>query len=70
MDRKNVCSGDWRADAGTTPIGLSEEDIVNAVRNVPGYLDVSTGDLIAVYRLARQFALLRVARDDAAQVKS
>ncbi len=38
-------------------IALSDEDIVAAMRDIPGYLDISTEDFRQIYHLAHQRAL-------------
>ena len=44
------------------PIELKEEDILEAMRAIPGYLDITPGDFKDVYRLAFQHALERLTR--------
>ena len=41
---------------------LKEEDILEAMRAIPGYLDITPGDFKEVYRLAFQHALERLNR--------
>jgi len=38
---------------------LNDEDILDAMRHIPGYLDISTEDFRAIYHLARSHALDR-----------
>lgn len=48
---------------GTDDIGeleLSDEDIMDAMRHIPGYIDITTQDFRAVYHLAHRHALDRV----------
>jgi CBS domain-containing membrane protein len=48
---------------GPTPgIEFKEEDILEAMRAIPGYLDITPGDFKEVYRLAFQHALERLSR--------
>lgn len=39
---------------------LSDEDILDAMRHIPGYLDISTEDFRAIYHLAHTHALDRL----------
>lgn len=41
---------------------LSDEDILDAMRHIPGYLDISTQDFRAIYHLAHGHALERLFR--------
>jgi CBS domain-containing membrane protein len=43
-------------------IEIKEEDILEAMRAIPGYLDITPGDFKEVYRLAFQHALERLSR--------
>jgi CBS domain-containing membrane protein len=43
-------------------IDLKEEDILEAMRAIPGYLDITPGDFKEIYRLAYQHALERLSR--------
>jgi CBS-domain-containing membrane protein len=45
---------------GEVAIELSDRDILNAMENIPGYLDVSTEDFKAIYRLAHAHAIERI----------
>ena len=44
-------------------LDLKEEDILEAMRAIPGYLDITPGDFKEVYRLAFRHALERLSRD-------
>ena len=44
-------------------LDLKEEDILEAMRAIPGYLDITPGDFKEIYRLAFQHALERLNRD-------
>jgi CBS-domain-containing membrane protein len=39
---------------------LSDEDILDAMRHIPGYLDISTEDFRIIYHLAWRHALDRL----------
>ncbi|MFA5110373.1 MAG: CBS domain-containing protein [Desulfobaccales bacterium] len=43
-------------------IELKDEDIYEAMRAIPGYLDITPGDFKEIYRLAFQHALERLSR--------
>ena len=49
--------------APTPGIEIKEEDILEAMRAIPGYLDITPGDFKEIYRLAFQHALERLSRD-------
>ena len=42
-----------------TEIELTDEDVLDAMRQIPGYLDISTEDFRAIYHLAHAHALGR-----------
>lgn len=42
---------------------LSDEDILDAMRHIPGYLDITTGDFREIYRLAHAHAVDRLFRN-------
>jgi CBS domain-containing membrane protein len=46
----------------TPGIEIKDEDILEAMRAIPGYLDITPGDFKEVYRLAFQHALERLSR--------
>jgi CBS domain-containing membrane protein len=50
-------------NAPTPGIEMNEEDILEAMRAIPGYLDITPGDFKEVYRLAFQHALERLSRE-------
>jgi len=53
-----------KTEIGSVPgIDFKEEDILEAMRSIPGYLDITPGDFREVYRLAFQHALERLSRD-------
>jgi CBS-domain-containing membrane protein len=39
---------------------LNDEDVLDAMRRIPGYLDISTGDFRAIYHLAHNHAIDRL----------
>lgn len=43
-----------------TELELSDEDILDAMRHIPGYLDISTEDFRLVYHLAHRHAVERL----------
>lgn len=51
-------------DGDQIPVGpeleLTDEDILDALAAVPGYIDISTEDFRTVYHLAWRHALLRL----------
>ena len=47
----------------TSGVELQEEDILEAMRAISGYLDITPGDFKEVYRLAFQHALERLSRE-------
>lgn len=57
-DLKAVRSGE---DDGPE-LDLSDEDILDAMRHIPGYLDISTQDFRAIYHLAHAHAQERLFR--------
>ncbi len=53
---------DKPANAAAPGIDIKEEDILEAMRAIPGYLDITPADFKEVYRLAFQHALERLRR--------
>jgi CBS domain-containing membrane protein len=47
-------------------IELKDEDVYEAMQDIPGYLDITPGDFKEIYRLAFQHALERLGREVAA----
>ncbi len=41
---------------------LTDEDILDAMRHIPGYLDISTEDFRVIYHLAWRHAVARLRR--------
>jgi CBS domain-containing protein len=50
------------APGPTAGMEIKDEDILEAMRAIPGYLDITPGDFKEVYRLAFQHALERLSR--------
>ena len=46
----------------STGLDLKDEDIYEAMKQIPGYLDITPGDFKDVYLLAYQHALERLSR--------
>jgi CBS domain-containing membrane protein len=56
-------SGAIRSGADDLPeLELSDEDILDAMRHIPGYLDITTADFRAIYHLAHRHSLDRLFR--------
>lgn len=51
---------DRAADEAMPEVELSDEDILDAMRHVPGYLDITPGDFREVYHLALRHAVERL----------
>jgi CBS domain-containing membrane protein len=51
------------APGPTAGMEIKDEDILEAMRAIPGYLDITPGDFKEIYRLAFQHALDRLSRD-------
>lgn len=43
----------------TTDPGISDDDVLDAMRHIPGYLDITVEDFQILYRLAQNYALTR-----------
>ncbi len=55
--------GAIRSGADDLPeLELSDEDILDAMRHIPGYLDITTADFRAIYHLAHRHSLDRLFR--------
>lgn len=55
-------ASDKFAGAPAPGFEIKEEDILEAMRDIPGYLDITPGDFKEVYRLAFAHALERLSR--------
>jgi CBS domain-containing membrane protein len=51
---------DQRSGLETDELELSDEDILDAMQHIPGYLDISTEDFRIIYHLAWQHAMERL----------
>ncbi|MDP1653510.1 MAG: hypothetical protein Q8L56_12395 [Rhodocyclaceae bacterium] len=49
-----------RVEADAGEIELSDEDILDAMQHIPGYLDISTEDFRIIYHLAWRHAMARL----------
>jgi len=49
------------------PVELTDEDVHDAMKEIPGYLDITTGDFKEIYRLAYRHAVERLAGSIAAR---
>ena len=47
-------------DDDVPQLELTDDDILDAMRHIPGYLDISTGDFRAIYHLAHAHAVDRL----------
>ncbi len=58
----NGMEAENNANQGSEPaeLELSDEDILDALAHVPGYIDISTEDFRTVYHLAWRHALQRL----------
>jgi CBS domain-containing protein len=49
-----------QADDNASELELTDDDILDAMQHIPGYLDISTEDFRAIYHLAHRHALQRM----------
>ena len=47
---------------GTCPVNLSDEDILDAMKSIPGYLDITPGDFKEIYGYAYRHTIDRIAQ--------
>lgn len=47
-------------DPDFIPVEISEQDVVEAMQNIPGYIDITPGDFKEVYQSAYSFAITRL----------
>ncbi len=52
---------EWKIEA-CVPVDISDDDIFDAMKDIPGYLDITPGDFKEVYVKAYQHALTRLTR--------
>ena len=50
------------ADTGSDELELTDDDILDAMQHIPGYLDITTEDFRSIYHLAHRHALERMFR--------
>ena len=63
---KNTSGEDLKTNLAAdeaTEVELDDEDILDAMRQIPGYLDITTGDFRTIYHLAHRHALGRLFRN-------
>jgi CBS domain-containing membrane protein len=53
-------AGLQQSDADMAEVELTDDDILDAMQHIPGYLDITAEDFRAIYRLAHHHALDRV----------
>ncbi|MDZ7831865.1 MAG: CBS domain-containing protein [Desulfobacterales bacterium] len=54
-------------DSGTSPVDLENEDIIAAMKEMQGYIDITPADFMEIYRFAYNHAVDRIARSMRAQ---
>ena len=47
---------------GSCPVDMSDEDILDAMKSIPGYLDITPGDFKEIFRYAYRHAIERMAQ--------
>jgi CBS domain-containing membrane protein len=47
---------------GSCPVNMSDEDILDAMKSIPGYLDITPGDFKEIFRFAYRHAIERIAQ--------
>jgi len=47
---------------GSCPVDMSDEDILDAMKSIPGYLDITPGDFKEIFGYAYRHAVERIAR--------
>jgi CBS domain-containing membrane protein len=47
---------------GSCPVNMSDEDILDAMKSIPGYLDITPGDFKEIFGFAYRHAVERIAR--------
>ena len=47
---------------GSCPVDISDEDILDAMKSIPGYLDITPGDFKEIFRYAYRHAIERIAK--------
>ena len=57
MTQQSRNDKEGQPDNDLAELNLSDEDILDAMRHIPGYLDITTEDFRAIYQLARRHAV-------------
>jgi CBS domain-containing membrane protein len=52
---------------GSCPVNMSEADILDAMKSIPGYLDITPGDFKEIFQYAYRHAMERVAQSQSAK---
>jgi CBS domain-containing membrane protein len=60
MTQEHIDPLEGSAGDAAPEIELSDEDILDAMAHVPGYIDISTEDFRAIYHLAWRHAMARL----------
>ena len=60
MTQENAGPQGEDADDAAVELELTDDDILDAMAHVPGYIDISTEDFRAIYHLAWQHAMERL----------
>ena len=47
---------------GSCPVNMSDEDILDAMKSIPGYLDITPGDFREIFSYAYRYAVDRIAQ--------
>jgi len=47
---------------GSCPVNMSDEDILDAMKSIPGYLDITPGDFKEIFNYAYRHAIDRIAQ--------
>jgi len=47
---------------GSCPVNMSDEDILDAMKSIPGYLDITPGDFREIFSYAYRYAVERIAQ--------
>ena len=47
-------------DQGSSPLAISDDDVIEAMKTIPGYIDITPGDFKEVYQAAYALAMKRM----------
>ena len=47
-------------EQGSSPLAISDEDVIEAMKTIPGYIDITPGDFKEVYQAAYALAMKRM----------